>query len=77
MMTIAAVERCLDEGREALVLLAELVAKGNRSRTEIFLRTRAEHDALVCLLEEAPESEHDRIRDLIRYYETMMRSLRN
>jgi 1-deoxy-D-xylulose 5-phosphate reductoisomerase len=56
MMTPAEVERCLDAGREALVLLAELVVKGQRTRGEICERVQAEHDALVSLLDEAPET---------------------
>jgi hypothetical protein len=58
MMTPAEVRECLDTGREALVLLAELAVKGERTRGEIYERAQAEHDALVSLLIEAPESEH-------------------
>jgi hypothetical protein len=74
-MTPAEVERCLDTGREALVLLAALVINGERSRQEACERARAEHDALLDLLDEAPASEHAKIHDLLLRYEMMIRSL--
>jgi hypothetical protein len=59
-MTADEVERCLDVGRDALVLLAKLVVNGDRSRGEVLSRARAEADALISLLDEAPESEQMR-----------------
>jgi hypothetical protein len=77
MMTPAEVESCLNTGREALLLLAELALKGDRSRGEVYERAQAEHDALVSLLDKAPKSEHGRIHDLLLRYKMMMRSLLN
>ncbi|MEX2482467.1 MAG: hypothetical protein WD928_16540 [Gammaproteobacteria bacterium] len=62
------VERCLAVGREALVQFAELVVNGERSRGEMYDRARAEADALISLLDEAPESEHEKIHALLDRY---------
>jgi len=43
MLTEEAVEACLIEGRDALVLLAELVATGGRSSSEVCARARVSH----------------------------------
>ena len=77
MMTVETVERCLDEGREALVMLAGLAVEGTRTRGEVYERAQAEHDALVSLLDEAPESEHGKIHDLLLRYDMFMKSLVN
>jgi hypothetical protein len=69
------VQRCVDSGREALVRLAESVVKDQRSRAEAYEEALAERDALVSLLDEAPQSEHAKIHDLLLRYEMMMRSL--
>jgi hypothetical protein len=74
-MSPAEVQRCVDTGREALVRLAELVVKGQRSRAEAYEEALAERDALVSLLDEAPHSEHAKIHDLLLRYEMMMKSL--
>jgi hypothetical protein len=76
-MTPAKVERCLNVGRKALVLLAELVIKGERTRGEAQARAQAERDAIAALLDEAPQSEHARIHDLLLRYDMMLRSLTN
>jgi hypothetical protein len=76
-MTDEEVERCLAVGREALVLLAELVVNGGRSRGDIYARARAEADAVISLLDEAPESEHEKIHDLLDRYDTLMAALVN
>lgn len=77
MFTPEQVEKALNVAREALVLLAELVVTGQRMRSEVYERAEAEHDALVSLLIEAPESEHAKIHDLLLRYEMMMASLVN
>jgi hypothetical protein len=74
-MTPAEVESCLNTGREALLLLAALAVTGDRTRGEVYERARAERDALVKLLDEAPQSEHGRIHDLLLRYEMMIAGL--
>lgn len=69
------IEGCLDVGRDALVLLAELVVNGDRTRAEAYARARAEADALISLLDEAPESEHEKIHALLDRYDTLMAGL--
>ena len=76
-MTAEEVERCLAVGREALVLLAELVVNGERNRGEVYARARAEADALISLLDETPESEHEKIHALLDRYDTLMAALVN
>ena len=44
-MTSDQVKSCLAAGREALVLFAEMLADGTRTRAEIYRRARAEADA--------------------------------
>ena len=77
MFSVEEVEKALEVARSSLVLLAELVVKGQRTRGEAYERALAEHEALVSLLEEAPASEHGRIHDLLLRYDLMMRSLAN
>lgn len=77
MLSAEAVEQCLEEGRDALVLLAELLAGGKRSSGEVFVRARAELDALVCLLDETPEARRDEVEYLIERYEALVRSTSN
>jgi hypothetical protein len=59
VFTVEHVDETLNVAREALALLAELAVKGQRARGEAFVRAQAEHDALVCLLDEAPQSEQE------------------
>jgi len=77
MLTEEAVEQCLHEGRDALVLLADFLANGQRTTGEVFLRARAELDALVTLLEEAPEGRRRDVEYLIERYEALLRSTSN
>lgn len=77
MFTPAEIEVTWNVAREALVLLAELVATGLRTRGEVYERAQAEHDALISLLDEAPESEHAKIHDLLLRYGSMIASLAN
>ena len=77
MFSVEEVDKALEVARSSLVLLAELVVKGQRTRGEAYERALAEHEALVSLLEEAPASEHGRIHDLLLRYDLMMRSLAN
>jgi hypothetical protein len=74
-MSPAEVQRHVDTGREALVRLAEQIVSGQTSRAEAYEEVRAERDALVGLLDEAPQSEHAKIHDLLLRYEMMMKSL--
>ncbi len=76
-MTSDEIDRCLAVGREALVQFAELVVNGQRTRGEIFARARAEADALISLLDEAAESEHEKIHALLDRYDTLMAALVN
>ena len=76
-MTVGEIERCLAVGREALVQFAELIVNGERSRGEIYARARVEADALISLLDEAPESEHEKIHELLDRYDTLMAALVN
>jgi len=76
-MTADEIDRCLDVGREALVQFAELVVNGERTRGEIFARARVEADALISLLDEAPESEKHKIHALLDRYDTLMAALVN
>lgn len=71
------VESCLDIGREALVQFAEMTAAGRGTRGDIFLKARAERDALVCLLDELPLEEHEPLNLLIDRYDAFMASLVN
>ncbi len=75
MFTVEQVNETLEVARSSLVLLAELVVKGERTRGEAYARAEAEHEARVALLDEAPESEHGKIHDLLLRYDLMMRSL--
>lgn len=75
MMNPLEVERCVSEGRDVLVRLAEMVVRGEQSRSEAYRQARVEHDALVSLLQEAPKSEHGKIHDLLLRYDAMMASL--
>jgi lysylphosphatidylglycerol synthetase-like protein (DUF2156 family) len=77
MMTAREVEECLKVGREALVLMAELVVSGKRNRGEIYARAQTERDALVSLIDEAPEAMHAEIHALLDRYDTLMSSLIN
>jgi lysylphosphatidylglycerol synthetase-like protein (DUF2156 family) len=72
MMNAAEVETCLRVGREALVLLAELVVSGERTRAEVHARARVEADALTCLLDEAPEAMHAEIHALLDRYDSLL-----
>ena len=76
-MTPDEIESCLAVGREALVQFAELVINGERTRGEIYARARVEADALISLLDEAPESEHTKIHELLDRYDTLMAALVN
>jgi len=76
-MTADDIERCLVVGREALVQVAELIVNGERSRGEIYARARVEADGLVGLLDEAPESEHEQIHELLDRYDVLMSALVN
>lgn len=71
------VQRCLEVGREALVLLAELIVSGERNRGEMYVRARVEADALVSLLDESAEAEHPAIHALLERYDTLMAALVN
>jgi hypothetical protein len=75
MFTTAQVEEALSVARDSLVLLAALVVNGERTRNDTYRHAQAKHDALVSLLEEAPQSEHAKIHDLLLRYEMMMASL--
>ena len=77
MLTERAVEACLIEGWDALVVLSELLVTGGRSSSEVFLRARAELDALVCLLDELPETRRSDVEYLIERYEALVRSTSN
>ena len=77
MLTVEAVDACLAEGRAALVLLADLLASRQRTTGEVFLRARAELDALVCLLDEAPVAKQRDVEYLIERYEALLRSTSN
>ena len=77
MFTVEEIDETLEVARSALVLLAELVVKGQRTRGEAYARAQTEREALVALLDEAPMSEHGRIHDLLLRYDLMMRSLAN
>ena len=76
-MTVDEVERCLAIGREALMQFAELIVNEQRNRGELYQRARAEADALIHLLDEAPESEHEKIHELLDRYDTLMAALVN
>ncbi len=76
-MTAEEVGRCLAVGREALVQFAELIVNGERRRSEIYARARAEADALISLLDEAPESEHQKVHELLDRYDRLMVALVN
>ena len=71
------IDRCLAVGREALVQSAELVVNGERTRGEIYARARVEADALISLLDEAPESEQAKIHELLDRYDTLVAALVN
>jgi hypothetical protein len=75
MYTTAQVEEALSDARNSLVLLAAMVVKGERTRNDAYRHAQSEHDALVSLLGEAPQSEHAKIHDLLLRYEMMMVSL--
>ena len=71
------IERCLDIGRDALVLLSELLVSGKKSRAELYRRARAEADALTCLLDEAPEAKAADIHYLLDRYDSFLARLVN
>lgn len=77
MLTEEDVEQCLREGREALALLADLLGTGQRTTGEVFLRARAELDALASLLDEAPEAKRGDVVYVIERYEALLRSTSN
>lgn len=56
---------------------AELIVNGQRTRGEIYARARVEADALICVLDEAPESEHEKIHELLDRYDVLMAALVN
>jgi hypothetical protein len=75
MFTTQHVEDTLEEARSALAVLAEAMTDQKEPRDDVYARAQAEHDVLVCLLDEAPESGHSRIHDLLDRYEKMMRAM--
>ena len=76
-MNAREIERCLDVGRSALILLAELLVSGERSRGELYVRARAEADALTCLLDEASEAKITDIHYLLDRYDSLLARLVN
>ena len=77
MLSEEAVEACLAEGRDALVLLSELLASGSGSSSEVCVRARAELDALICLLDESPTARRADVEYVIERYEALVRSTSN
>ena len=76
-MTLDEVERSLTLAREVLVDLAERVAIGEESRGELFEFARVEADDLLSLLDEAPESEHEKIHLLLDRYDSLLAAVVN
>lgn len=60
---------------ESLADLAERAAAGERS--ELYPDARADADALVCLLEEAPKHYRPKVLYLLERYESLLATLVN
>ena len=76
-VTSEQIELALGIARAALLNHAELVAEGELSRGEIYAQVRIELDALTCLLDDAPETEHEKIHALLDRYDTLLAALVN
>ncbi len=76
-MTAEQTNLALRIARTALVSHAEMVAEGELSRGLIYAQVRIEADALTTLLDEAPESEREKIHDLLNRHDTLMATLVN
>ncbi len=71
------IDNALQAGRRLALRLVTKVQKGEMARSEALNLAHATHDALVCLLDEAPESEHGAITYLIDRFEALMRGWRS